>query len=125
MKAELESAVALIQQYVPPSPDKMQAVIAAGTASIAQATPGHAALTFGSYAKPNDALTLTFDTAVKALQQIAVSTWLDAPDNAVTLNVTMAALPDGTSHPATVVLGIPKSNIEVRVTKSDFQKVGP
>ena len=88
-------------------------------------TPGHAALTFASYAKPNDALTLTFDTAVKALQQIAVSTWLDAPDNAVTLNVTMAALPDGTSHPATVVLGIPKSNIEVRVTKSDFQKVGP
>ena len=28
---------------------------------------------------------LTFDTTVKAMQQIDVQTWLDKPDNAVTL----------------------------------------
>lgn len=123
MKEELEAAVALVHQYLPPSPNMMQVVMNAGTASISQAGPGRASLKFPGYAKANDALTLTFDTAVKALQQIAVQTWLDEPDNAVTLNVTMAALPDGTSHPATVVLGIPKRQIEVRITKSHYQKL--
>ena len=123
MKEELESAVALIQQYVPPSPDLMQVVMNAGTASISQAGPGRASLKFPGYVKANDALTLTFDTQVKSLQQIAVNTWQEDPENAVTLTVNMEALPDGTSHPATVVLGMPKQNIEVRITKSNYQKL--
>ena len=123
MKEELEAAVALVQQYVPPSPDMMQVVMNAGTASISQAGPGRASLKFPGYAKANDALTLTFNSAVKTLQQIDVNTWLDEPENAVTLKVTMEALPDGTSHPGTVALGIPKRNIEVRITKSNYQKL--
>src|SRR4029450_583422 len=39
MKEELEAAVALVQQYVPPSPDLMQVVMSAGTASLSQAGP--------------------------------------------------------------------------------------
>ena len=85
--------------------------------------PAASSLKFPGYAKAKDALTLTFDTNVKSLQQIDVNTWLDEPDNAVTLRVTMAALPDGTSHPGTVVLGIPKSKVEVRITKSNYQKL--
>jgi hypothetical protein len=123
MKEELEAAVALVHQYLPPSPDLMQVVMNAGTASIAQAGPGRAALTFPGYVKAGDGLTLTFDATVKALQQIDVSTWLDQPDNTVTLRVTMAALPDGTNHPATVVLGMPKRNIEVGITNSNYQKL--
>ena len=123
MKEELEAAVALVQQYLPPSPDKMQVVMNAGTASISQAGPGRVSLKFPGYTKANDALTLTFDTTVKAMQQIDVQTWLDEPDNAVTLTVTMNALPDGVSYPGAVVLGIPKSKIEVRITKSNYQKL--
>ena len=123
MKEELEAAVALVQQYLPPSPDMMQVVMNAGTASISQAGPGRASLKFPGYAKANDALMLTFDTTVKAMQQIDVQTWLDKPDNAVTLKVTMNALPDGVSYPGAVVLGIPKSKIEVRITKSNYQKL--
>ena len=123
MKEELEAAVALVQQYLPPSPDMMQVVMNAGTASLSQAGPGRVSLKFPGYAKANDALMLTFDTTVKAMQQIDVQTWLDKPDNAVTLKVTMNALPDGVSHPGAVVLGIPKSKIEVRITKSNYQKL--
>ena len=123
MKDELESAVQLIQQYVPPSPDLMQVVMNAGTASIAQAGPGFAALTFANYVKSGDGLTLTFESAVKTLQQIDVRTWLDKPDNPVLLKVTMQALPDGTSHPGSVVLTIPDSKLEVRITKSNYQKL--
>ncbi len=123
MKDELESAVQLIQQYVPPQPDLMQLVMNSGTASISQAGPGFAALKFPGYVKAGDALTLTFDSTVKALRQIDVSTWLDKPDNPVLLKVTMSALPDGTRHPELVTLSIPDSKLEVRVTKSNYQKL--
>jgi hypothetical protein len=123
MKEEMEAAVALIQQYVPPSPDLMQVVMNAGAASLSQAGPGFAALTFPGYVKKGDALTLTFESAVKTLHQIQVNTWLDEPENAVNLKVTMQAVPDGTSYPGSIVFSLPKRHIEVKVTKSNYQKL--
>ena len=120
---ELESAVALVQRYVPPLPDKMQVVMNAGTASISQAGPGAVTLTFPGYEKANDALKLSFDTAVKALRQVNVITWLEKPTETVTLSVTMQSLPDGLSYPGVVVLSIPSSNIDVKITKSNYMKL--
>ena len=125
MKEELEAAVALVQQYVPPSPDLMQVVMNAGTASLSQAGPGFAALKFPGYVKKGDALTLTFESAVKTLHQIEVNTWLDEPESAVTLKVTMQAMPDGISHPGTIVFALPKRQLEVKITKSNYQKIVP
>ena len=51
MKTELESAVALVQQYVPPDPGLMQIVMNNGAASLAQAGPGFVALKFPGYVK--------------------------------------------------------------------------
>ena len=123
MKDELESATALVQRYVPVSPDKMQAVMNAGTASVSQAGPTALAFKFPGYEKPGDALTITFDAAVTAPRQINVATWLDKPDQPVMLNVTMQSLPDGLSYPGAIVLSIPSSQIEVRITKSNYQKL--
>jgi hypothetical protein len=125
MKAELEAAAALVHQYVPPDPGKMQVVMNAGTASLAQAGPGVVALKFPGYVKPNDSLSLTFESAVKTLRQIDVSTYLDSPGSPVTLRVGMQSLPDGTSYPGSVVLGMPASQIEVRITNSSHQKLAP
>ena len=125
MKEELESAVALVQRYVPPSPDMMQVVMNAGTASLSQAGPGALTLTFPGYAKAGDALKLTFDSAVTALRQINVATWLEKPDEPVTLSVTLQSMPDGLSYPGSIVLSIPSSKIEVRITKSNYQKLAP
>jgi len=123
MKEELEAAVDLVQQYVPPSPDLMQVVMNSGTASISQAGPGAASLKFPGYVKKGDALTLTFDSTVKSLRQIAVDTWLDEPESAVTLKVTMQAMPDGVSYPGSIVFALPKRQLEVKITKSNYQKI--
>jgi hypothetical protein len=123
MKEELEAAVALVQQYVPPSPDLMQVVMNAGTASLSQAGPGFAALKFPGYVKKGDALTLTFESAVKTLHQIEVNTWLDEPESAVNLKVTMQAMPDGVSYPGSIVFALPKRQLEVKITKSNYQKI--
>jgi len=123
MKDELESAAALVRQYVPPDPGLMQIVMNAGTASLAQAGPGFAALKFPGYVKQGDALTLTFESAVKSLKQIDVATWLDDPSKEVTLRVTMQSLPDGTDYPGQISLSIPNSQIDVRIAKTNYQKL--
>jgi hypothetical protein len=123
MKAELEAAAALVHSYVPPDPGLIQVVMNAGTASLSQAGPGLVVLKFPGYQKPGDALALTFDSAVKSLRQIDVASYLDDPKSPVTFRVAMQGLPDGTSCPASVVLGIPASQVEVRITNSNYQKL--
>ena len=123
MKEELEASVALVQEYVPPAPDRIQVVINAGTASLGQAGPSMVAFTFPGYAKQGDALKITFDKAITALRQIDVTTWLDKPDETVTLHVAMQSLPGGPSFPGTVLLTIASSKLQVRITKSNYQKL--
>jgi hypothetical protein len=123
MKAELEAATALVHQYVPPDPGMMQVVMNAGTASLSQAGPGVLVLRFPGYVKAGDALSLTFDSAVKALRQIDVATYLDTPESPVTLRVGLQSLPGGPNYPGSVVLGMPARQIEVRITNSNYQKL--
>jgi hypothetical protein len=123
MKEELQASAALIQQYVPPAPDSIQVVINAGTASLGQAGPDLVAFTFPGYAKQGDALKVTFDKAITAIRQIDVKTWLDKPEEVVTLHVMMQSLPDGLSFPGGIVLTIASSQMEVRITKSNYQKL--
>jgi len=123
MKEELQATAALVQQYVPPAPDRLQVVINAGTASLGQAGPEMVAFTFPGYAKQGDALKITFDKAITALRQIDVKTWLEKPEEVVTLHVAMQSLPDGLSFPGSIVLTIASSQMEVRITKSNYQKL--
>jgi hypothetical protein len=37
--------------------------------------------------------------------------------------VTRQSLPDGTDYPGAIVLSVPSSQIEVRITKSSYQKL--
>jgi hypothetical protein len=123
MKEELEAAIALVQQYVPPSPDLMQVVMDAGTASLSQAGPGAASLKFPAYVKKGDALTLTFDSNVNALRQIEVNTWLDEPESVVNLKVMMQAMTGGISYPGLTVVTLVKRQLEVKIVKSNYQKI--
>jgi len=123
MKDELEATVALIQEYVPPAPDRIQVVMNAGTASLAQAGPQRIAFIFPGYVKSGDALTVTFDRAISVLQQIDVKTYLEKPEEPATLRVIMQALPNGISFPGSIVLKIVDRKLEVRVTKSNYQQL--
>ena len=123
MKEELQATVALIQQYVPPEPGQIQVVMNAGTASLGQAGPELVAFNFPGYAKSGDALTITLDKAITGLRQIDVKTWLEKPEEPATLRVTMQSMPNGISFPGSIALSIPASKLEVRITKSNYQKL--
>jgi hypothetical protein len=122
MKEDMEGAVALVHQYVPPAPDKIQAAMAASKITV---TPGAGTntLRIADYAKAGDSLVLALDAAGKGIKKIDVDTWKDDPKDKVTLDVQMQSLPDGTSYAGTIVLAIPSSKIEVRITNSQYQKL--
>jgi hypothetical protein len=123
MKEELQATVALVQQYVPPDPGMIQVVINAGTASLNQAGPELVAFTFPGYTKRGDALTITFDKAITGVRRLDVKTWLEKPEEPATLRVVMQSMPNGISFPGSIVLSIPASKLEVRITKSNYQKL--
>ena len=123
MKDELQATVALIQQYVPPDSGLIQVVMNAGTASVSQAGPDRLAFTFPGYAKAGDALTITFDKAITAPRQIDVKTWMEKPEEPATLRVVMQSMPNGIGFPGSIVLSIPASKLEARITKSNYQKL--
>lgn len=122
MKKELEDSAALVHSYIPPTAEKIQAAIAAGKVTISPGA-GAAAVRFADYQKAGDSLTLTLDSESKSIREIAVDTWLDEPENKVTLEVSFQSLPDGTNYAASTLLSIPKDHIEVRIENSNYQKL--
>ncbi len=117
----MDRAEALVKEYVPPSPEKIEAAFQAGTVSLGQAGPGRVGLTFGSYLKPGDSLIFDFNENPKAISSIAVNSYLDDQKDAVKLNVGFETLPDGTNHVASTVLDAPAKQVQVRITNSNYQ----
>jgi hypothetical protein len=121
MKETLEASAALVQSYVPPAPEKIQAAMTAGKVTV---TPGAAAaIRFADFNKAGDSLTLTMDSESKSMRQIAVESYLDKPDQKVAMTVTFQSLPDGTNYAAETVLSIPGEKIEVQILNSNYQKL--
>ena len=123
--AAMNEAVTLVQSYVPPDPQRIQAVRTAGNLSISPTGPESSRLDLRSYVKKGDNLSIGLDTARMALQTLSVQSYLDSEKDAVTLDVTFARLRDGLSYPGNVVLNVPGEKIQVVVQNSNYQRVTP
>jgi hypothetical protein len=126
LKDYMEQVAALIHEYVPPDPQRIQSAAAAGNISI-QPVPsqGISNITIRDYLKAGDSVALGFDSNAKKLRSYNVQTFLNNPkDDPVTLNVAFASLPDGTNYAQQTVLDAPGKQIQVRVTNSGYAKTG-
>jgi hypothetical protein len=122
MKEYMEKVTALVHEYVPPDPQKIQAAQGAGNLSI-QPSGGTGALNVASYLKPGDQVSIGFDMAAKKLLTFQVNSYVEKPkEDDVALNVTFGRLTDGTSYPQEVVLDVKAKNIRVRVMNSGYKK---
>jgi len=125
-KAEMQDYMGdvknLLALYVPPDPQKMQQAYQAGKVSLNPAG-GMVNLVFRDYAQPGDQMTLTFDTATKKITSLSVNTYMGQSKDAVTLQVEMASLPDGTNYVQQTVLGATAKQLVVTTTSSNYQKV--
>lgn len=125
MKDYMQQVAALVHQYVPPDPQKIQAAQAAGNIAIKPGEQGLVTLNIKNYLKDGDSLVLSFDSAAKKIRSYDVSSYLKNPkDDPVKLAVNFASLPDGTNYAQQSVLDAPGKQIQVKVTNSDYKKAG-
>lgn len=123
MKDYMERVGALVHEYVPPDPQKIQAAAAAGNIAVTPAQPV-CTITIKNYLKQGDAVTIGFDTAAKAIASYNIDSYLDNPkDDVVKLAVNFARLPDGTNYAQQSVLDATGKKIEVKITNSDYKKL--
>jgi len=118
----LENAVELVKSYVPPDPERIEAVKNAGKISF---TPAGARIRidFRDYQKPGDTLGVDLDMAKNTLLGLTVATWLKDAKDTITLTANFGSLVDGATYPAEVVLSAPSQNLEVKITKSGYKKL--
>jgi hypothetical protein len=123
MKDYMDRVAALVHEYAPPDPQKIQAAAAAGNVSV---TRGPVTLiAIKNYLKQGDSVTLGFDAAAKKLASYNVDSYLDDPKaDAVKLVANFAPLPDGTNHIQQSVLDATGKQIQVKTTNSDYKKIG-
>jgi hypothetical protein len=113
----------LLALYVPPDPEKMQQAFAAGNASLNPAN-GLVNLIFKNYAQPGDQMTITFDPSSKKVISLSVQTYMGQSKDAVTLQVQMGSLPDGTNYVQQSVLNAAAKQLVVTTTNSGYQMIG-
>jgi hypothetical protein len=123
MQEYMQQAAALIHSYVPPQPEQIQAVKDGGRLAVNPQPGGKARIEMKQYLKPGDSLTIDVDTAVNRLLGLGVNSYLDKPDEPVTLAVQMNALPDGALYAAQTTLDAKAKNIQVVITNSGYKPV--
>ena len=123
MQEYMEEVKSVLSMYVPPEPQKMEQAYQAGNFSLNPAG-GLVNLIFRNYAQPGDQMTLTFDSGTKKIISLHVNTYMGDAKDAVTLQVQMASLPDGTNYPQQTVLNAVAKQLVVTTTDSNYQKLG-
>jgi len=119
----MQSAVALVKTYLPPDPAKIQAAKDAGKVSMTPLEGGkRVKVDIKDYEKPGDVLGIEVDMTTNQILGLSVASYLADAKDAVTLDVKMAALADGTGYPSTIVLDGKAKEIKVAITNSGHQK---
>jgi len=123
MKEYMGRAAALIHSYVPPDPAKIQAAKDAGRVAMNPQAGGKMRMAISQYLQPGDSLTVDMDTATSRLLGLGVNTYLDKPEEVVTMAVQMNTLPDGALYAAQTTLDVKAKNITVVMQNSGHRPV--
>ncbi|MGC2109175.1 MAG: hypothetical protein WA655_06630 [Candidatus Korobacteraceae bacterium] len=124
MKDYMGQVQDLLSLYVPPNPELIQQAFQKKNVSLNKTMGGGPAeLVFSSYAKQGDQMTVVFDMTTRKIRAINVNTYMDNPQDKVTLAVQMSTLPDGTNYASQTMLGATAKQIQVTTTNSNYAKL--
>ncbi len=120
----VKEASALVKQYVPPDPARIQAAKDEGRLSI---TPpdakGMAQVVIKDYVKAGDSLALALNVTTDTLAGVTVSTFTDQAKDAVGMTIGFASFTDGTIYAATTNLDIAKENLAIAIENTGYKKL--
>jgi hypothetical protein len=124
MEDSIQEVMALAQDYVPPVPQKLEALFQnANALFVKKARSAQTHLQLTDYLKPGDSLLLSFDPIAKSLTMIDVTSYLAEETDVVTLHVVFQRLPDGTSYVASSVLNAIGRQIQVRTENENYRRL--
>ena len=118
MQEYMTRAGNLIQMYVPPNPAQIQQAKDKGNMRVQPQSEGKMRVEFPNFIQPSDLMAIDVDGKAALLSALSVATYLEKPEDAVTLDVRFGALADGTSYTAQTTLDAKAKNIRVVVTNS-------
>jgi hypothetical protein len=121
MQDYMERAAALVHQYVPPNPERIQSAKDAGKLAVRPADAGRVRIDVTDYLQPGDRLGLDLDAAADRLLGLSVNTYLDKPEDVVALNVSMGSLADGTSFAEQTTLDATAKKIRVMIQNAGYR----
>jgi hypothetical protein len=114
----------LAQSYTKPDSQALLLAYRQGNVTLeSQGIPGQFQLLVANYIKPNDSVSLVFSEAQKAVQSLRISSYIDHPQNIVTISVQFSKLPDGTNHISNMLVNGVSKQLTIATQNSDYQKM--
>jgi hypothetical protein len=120
----MQKAVALFHKYVPPTPAFIQKAKDAKTMTVKPPQDGKVRVEFKDFVQKADLMGIDVDAKALQLLGLNVATWLEKAEDAVTLDVRYATLPDGTSYVAKTTLDAKAKNITVTIENAGHKPIG-
>jgi len=120
----IQEAVAVVKQYVPPDPARIQAAKDEGRLSVQPPdSKGRAAVVIDDYLKAGDSLILELDAAGNRLSGMTISTYAEKAKDAIGMKVSFGKLDEVPIYPATIQLDVAASNVTVVIENSGYTKL--
>jgi hypothetical protein len=123
MSDYMKQAVALVHEYLPPDPQRIQAAKEAGKLSLSPSGASSLRLIIQDYLKPGDSLSINLNPENNSIREVTVASYLESPKDSITMDATFASLSDGANYVANSVLTAPAKHLQVVVQNSDYRKI--
>jgi hypothetical protein len=117
----MENAAALVKQYVPPNPNAIDAAKSSGNVALRPGDAGRVRVEITNYIKSGDMMAIDVDAAANRLLALSVNTYMDKPDDTVTLAVKFGTLDDGTTYTAQTTLDAKAKEMQVVIQNTGYR----
>jgi hypothetical protein len=114
----------LAQSYAAPEPGRFQQLFEQGNVLLGSAgAPNEVKVVVNGYLKPGDSVTIIFNKQEKAIQSLQISSYLNDPQNVVTISAQYARLPDGPNHVSSMIVNGVSKEMTVQMQNTNYQKM--
>jgi len=121
LKAYMDSVKTLVAMYVPPQQELIQKAQQRGDVAVApNPSNGTFKVTVSNYIQKGDAVAVVVHQDDNRLAMLNITTWLNDPSAAVSLEVDFTTLANGVSFPLKKVLTASAKGVVVTITSSNF-----
>jgi hypothetical protein len=114
----------LAQRYAAPEPGRFQQLFEQGNVLLGSAgAPNEVKVVVNGYLKPGDSVTIIFNKQQQAIQSLQISSYLNDPQNVVTISAQYAKLPDGPNHVSSMIVNGVSKEMTVQMQNTNYQKM--